>query len=182
MRFWGEVQVLLNSLYTNVVTVIIAVGGSQLIRGGRMEQTGINTASTYMGKVNQYQAELLTQYQRVKGTQGALRRANGLLSLEEENREAGDGEMVCKDLVFDHVSFSFDGSRPILRDATFTIPQGKQTALIGKNGSGKSTVFLCKKSRSNSSQKILKMRSKAAFLQCSSVLLRYIACLTGNPV
>ncbi len=137
----GEVQVLLNSLYTNVVTVIIAVGGSRLIRGGRMEQTGINTASTYMGKVNQYQAELLTQYQRVKGTQGALRHANGLLSLEEENREAGDGEMVCKDLVFDHVSFSFDGSRPILRDATFTIPQGKRTALIGKNGSGKSTVF-----------------------------------------
>lgn len=137
----GQVQVLLNSLYTNVVTVIIAVGGSRLILGGRMEQTGINTASTYMGKVNQYQAELLTQYQRVKGTQGALRHANSLLSLEEENREAGDMGAACEDLVFDHVSFSFDGGRPVLKDASFTIPHGKRTVLIGKNGSGKSTVF-----------------------------------------
>ncbi len=33
------------------------------------------------------------------------------------------------------------GRRPVLRDATFTLPRGAVTAIIGQNGAGKSTTF-----------------------------------------
>jgi ATP-binding cassette, subfamily B, heavy metal transporter len=50
--------------------------------------------------------------------------------------------MVVSDAVvtFDHVSFRYDESRPILRDVSFTIPSGKTLAIVGHSGSGKSTI------------------------------------------
>ena len=44
------------------------------------------------------------------------------------------------DIVFDHVSFAYDGGREVLRDLSFTIPAGKTVAILGATGSGKSTI------------------------------------------
>lgn len=44
------------------------------------------------------------------------------------------------DLVFDHVRFSYDGERDVLRDVSFTARQGEVTALIGPSGEGKTTA------------------------------------------
>ena len=47
----------------------------------------------------------------------------------------GHGEVV-----FEHVSFSYEPSRPILRDVSFRIPPGATLAVVGGSGSGKSTL------------------------------------------
>ena len=44
------------------------------------------------------------------------------------------------DIVFDHVRFSYDGDRNVLRDVSFTARQGEVTALIGPSGEGKTTA------------------------------------------
>ncbi|WP_323073398.1 ABCB family ABC transporter ATP-binding protein/permease [Mycetohabitans endofungorum] len=41
---------------------------------------------------------------------------------------------------FEHVSFSYEPQRQILRDITFTIAAGTTTAIVGHSGSGKSTL------------------------------------------
>ena len=38
------------------------------------------------------------------------------------------------DIVFDHVRFSYDGERDVLRDVSFTARQGEVTAIIGPSG------------------------------------------------
>ncbi|MBQ7455307.1 MAG: ABC transporter ATP-binding protein [Clostridia bacterium] len=45
------------------------------------------------------------------------------------------------DIVFDHVSFSYDGKRDVLNDLCCTIPAGKTTAILGSTGSGKSSAM-----------------------------------------
>lgn len=45
------------------------------------------------------------------------------------------------DIVFDHVSFAYDGSREMLHDVSFTIPAGTTLGILGGTGSGKSTLM-----------------------------------------
>ncbi len=42
---------------------------------------------------------------------------------------------------FEHVSFSYESDRPVLRDISFRIERGESVGLIGANGAGKSTVM-----------------------------------------
>jgi len=63
-----------------------------------------------------------------------------------ENREVADKpgakplEIRGGEIRFEHVDFSYDGIRPILKDVTFTVPAGKKVAVVGASGSGKSTL------------------------------------------
>jgi len=41
---------------------------------------------------------------------------------------------------FDHVDFSYESGKQVLKDVSFTAKQGKITALVGPSGSGKSTA------------------------------------------
>lgn len=138
-----QVQTLVNSIYTVLTTVVTAVGGARLIHAGRMEATGINMFSTYMTQVNLYLAELLTQWQNVKGSEGALDHVGKILDMEEEEPEKGNvwKESADRDIVFENVSFGYEEGKEILHDLSIRIPGGKTTAVIGDNGSGKSTVM-----------------------------------------
>ena len=43
-------------------------------------------------------------------------------------------------MVFDHVSFSYDGSAKVLNDVSFHIRPGETIALVGPTGAGKTTI------------------------------------------
>ena len=46
------------------------------------------------------------------------------------------------DIVFDRVSFSYDGGADVLHDMSFTVPAGSTLGILGGTGSGKSTLVL----------------------------------------
>ncbi len=49
-------------------------------------------------------------------------------------------DVSCKDIVYDHVAFSYSPEVPILTDVNFTVPGGAMYAIVGPSGSGKSTI------------------------------------------
>jgi ATP-binding cassette subfamily B protein len=49
-------------------------------------------------------------------------------------------ENVKGDVLFDHVSFSYDNERPILTDINLDIKPGMRVAFVGPSGAGKSTI------------------------------------------
>lgn len=44
------------------------------------------------------------------------------------------------DIRFDHVSFSYEAGKEVVRDISFDAPAGSVTALVGSSGSGKTTI------------------------------------------
>ena len=44
------------------------------------------------------------------------------------------------EIVFDHVDFHYEPTRPILHDVSFRVPAGNTVAIVGSSGAGKSTV------------------------------------------
>ena len=49
--------------------------------------------------------------------------------------------MKNNDIVFDKVNFGYDKRNFVLKDLSFTIPQGSRTAIVGPSGSGKTTII-----------------------------------------
>jgi len=73
-----------------------------------------------------------------------MRRVDEVLSEEPEVRDAPGATAlprIGRDIRLDHVSFSYIGERMSLRDVSLSIQAGQQVALVGRSGSGKSTVL-----------------------------------------
>lgn len=59
---------------------------------------------------------------------------------------AAELELKRGEIEFEHVSFSYDGQQPAVRDISFTVPGGSTVAIVGETGGGKSTLLrlLCR--------------------------------------
>ncbi|WIM05346.1 MAG: ABC transporter ATP-binding protein/permease [Candidatus Nitricoxidivorans perseverans] len=82
-------------------------------------------------------------YREIRQSLTDIERMFSLLGQNREVRDAPDARELppgpCT-VAFDHVSFAYDASRPILFDVNFTIPAGRTVAVVGRSGSGKSTL------------------------------------------
>ena len=65
-------------------------------------------------------------------------------NLIQEPEEAGESAPFAPerhDITFRDVSFSYVPGEPVLKRVSFTVPDGKLTAIVGDSGSGKSTIL-----------------------------------------
>ena len=68
-----------------------------------------------------------------------VKRLKAIQNYREEEK-AKEYQTNGYDITFDHVSFSYEPGKPVLKDVSFTAKQGQVTALVGPSGGGKSTV------------------------------------------
>ena len=64
--------------------------------------------------------------------------------IDEQEETIHNGQKECTqvegDLIFDHVSFSYEASNEVLDDVSFHLEKGKTLALVGPSGGGKTTI------------------------------------------
>ena len=72
----------------------------------------------------------------------SLDRIRYIMESPEEETSVGITPDLSGDIVFDRVSFSYDGGADVLHDMSFTVPAGSTLGILGGTGSGKSTLVL----------------------------------------
>ena len=78
----------------------------------------------------------------LKKLEGATDRIFEVLDSEEiEHQELIDKTDFKGDVEFDHVCFSYDGKKEVVRDFSFKAKAGDSVAVVGLSGSGKTTLM-----------------------------------------
>ena len=73
----------------------------------------------------------------------SVERVNKILNAENtivETTHPKEVEKLEKEIVYRHVSFSYNGRQPVLQDINLRVGKGRTVALVGQSGSGKSTL------------------------------------------
>ena len=69
-------------------------------------------------------------------------RVFALLDHEDEPECAGSfgGEKILGDVKFEHVDFSYDKEKPLIKDLNLDVKHGQNVAIVGPTGAGKTTI------------------------------------------
>jgi ABC-type multidrug transport system fused ATPase/permease subunit len=155
----GVLRLLENVMRTLTATSIMGLSASVLLGivgavimyvGARLMLAGSMTPGGYLS-YNMFMAYLIAPVMQVVqiGTQltealAGLERTHEILKEGAEDRDPRRTislPEISGNVDFDDVSFSYDGSREVLREVSFQSSPGTVTALVGSSGSGKSTTI-----------------------------------------
>ena len=80
----------------------------------------------------------LTSYKNLMISKNKI---SGVMNEPEETGSMEPLHTATHEITFDNVDFAYVPGEPVLKHATFTVPDQKLTAIVGDSGSGKSTIL-----------------------------------------
>ena len=137
---YSPVVLLLNAAVVGVVMLLSASGKAEILTLFGMSVGTSVTVINYISRIFAPIESLGMEIQTIQSAMAGVKRIDAFLAqperaIPEERKNAAQG-----DVVLSHVTFGY-GEKPVLTDFSMTVKQGKQVTLVGRTGSGKSTVF-----------------------------------------
>ena len=133
-----------------MVDLLVAVGtclvlgyGARLVLSGALSTGQLIIFLMYLGKTYKPMRDLSKMTNTVSKATVSFERIQELLDMESRIRDLPDARPAPRfagALVFDHVTFSYDGTTPILKDVSLRIEPGQVAAIVGPSGTGKTTI------------------------------------------
>jgi len=121
------------------IMLVMSVFG---IKSGDIDIGGFVVINAYMLQLYQPLNWLGSVYREIRQ---ALTDMENMFSLLEITPTTKDGLEIMPqsnvtEIRFDNVSFDYDIRRTIIKNISFTVPNGKKVAIVGPTGAGKSTI------------------------------------------
>ena len=128
---------------TEVVGIVIAViWGSILLKNGEIDLKQWIAFFLFVPTINSTLRELTSIWSNLKDVQGRASRLGELMEAPKESmNESAPKEIPHGTIEFSDINFSYRQETPLLKNVSFTIPEGKTTAIVGPSGSGKTTLL-----------------------------------------
>ena len=137
---YSPTVILLNAVVVAVVMLLSASGKAEIVALFGMSVGTSVAVINYVSKIFTPIESLGMEIQTIQSAMAGVKRIDAFLNLAERDIPTGKDGNVGGDIVFDGVTFGYN-DKPVLRDFSMTVKVGEQVTLIGRTGTGKSTVF-----------------------------------------
>ena len=140
----GFIPKLMNMLNNVSYALIVGVGGLLALKSGAVS---IGVIIIFVEFSRQFTRPLNDLSNQFNTLLSAIAGAERVFEVLDENREDADEtnaidlKNIKGEVIFSHVSFSYDEENEILKDINFEAKPGETIALVGPTGAGKSTII-----------------------------------------
>ena len=130
------------SFITDVFNVVVMLAGGLFMYAGKIT---FGDYSAFIVSVNQFIGPVTTLINFMEQYQNGVTGFERFLEImdeqpEKESPNARDLQNVQGEITLDHVSFSYDSSKEVLKDVSLNVKKGETLALVGPSGGGKTTI------------------------------------------
>ena len=163
-------NVVLTSTTRNISTFLISFSPLLILYwGGRQIMLSAMTIGSlvaflqYLNRLYNPMRDLMSLYFDFVRASVSMNRVFEFLGTPDEKagNNSADSFRIGKKIIFDNVSFSFDGQNKVLNNLNIEFETGKKYALVGQSGCGKSTLvnLLCRFYETNSGKILIDGRN-----------------------
>ncbi|MCD2348103.1 ABC transporter ATP-binding protein [Clostridium guangxiense] len=132
-----------NSFFQGVLYVSVIVSGAIFITQGTVKATDLATYALYINILINPIDVLINFTEQFQKGYASFRRFIDVMEAETEIENRENAEVISDvkgDIEYKNVSFSYDKEDYVLKDLSISIKAGKNIALVGPSGGGKTTL------------------------------------------
>ena len=135
---WNNI---IDTTLVQILVTVIYIIGANLVFKFQLSVGSVFAFITYSAYVTGPISAVLNIGYLLSGIIPSTKRYYEFMNLQEETDKGKLIKPEFGNLKLEEVFFSYETDKPILTDVNIEIPKGSKTVLIGKNGSGKSTII-----------------------------------------
>lgn len=143
-EIFGGVMGPLMNIINNIGFLLIVTAGVVFAINGRFSVTTVFLFIQFSKQFTRPLNEIANQYTSILN---AVTGAERVFEIMEEPSETDEGKIVLDSdeitgrLSFRHINFSYVPGEPVLKDFCLEVDKGQKIAIVGKTGSGKTTII-----------------------------------------
>lgn len=141
MNMLGQWNMIIDSVMVQCLSTWLYVLGANLVFDLRLSVGSVFAFITYSAYVTGPISAILNIGYYLSGIIPSTRRYYAFMDLEEEIDDGEQRVLYPSDLKLERVTFSYEKDKYILKDIDILFEKGSKTAIIGRNGSGKTTII-----------------------------------------
>ncbi len=150
-RMWGQIRLAwLQAGFHTAIGLVIAIGtaitllvGVLHVRNGKLTIGALLLVMSYMSQLYEPLRTMSSKIPELQAWMVSLERAFAIFDEAPEPFDAPHARRLHRargEIRFENVSFGYGKEAPVLRDVSFEVPPGARVGIVGRTGSGKTTV------------------------------------------